>query len=139
MRLALKILNSDASLNTFTYLNQLSITRGETTNLVFQLCDKDQNMQRVMAGSSATVEISIPRSYVVAASPSGSTRTTTDYSIARTASPLNAGDRSIWFIALSADDTKTLISNSINVTLTDGANVSIASLNAAIRIQDNQD
>lgn len=139
MRLGLCLLNNGATLNQYQRVPFLSIARGETVTLQFQLVDLDQAGLRYLPSSSATVQFQIPRTLSVLPAANG-TRQVIDYSVNRGATMAYPNDdRSIWSIALTATDTTNLVSGSIRATLTDGVSIQIANLNQAIRIIDGQD
>lgn len=139
MRLGIKILNSDATINSFKQLPMLKIAQGETVNLVFQLVDIDQNL-RFIPSPGSTVQVSVPRNPLAIPDPTFITnRITVDYSINRAAVQLFSQDASIWMIPLAATDTKNMTSSNINVTVNDGSSVKIATFTQAIKIINNQD
>lgn len=140
MRLHLKLLSADSSVNQLKEIKQLKIAKGETTDLVFQLVDLDQGGQRYMPAAGATLQVSIPRNPSVIPDDTGvNLRSTVDHSINRAAAQAFAQDASIFRLPLLAQDTQTMTSTNVKVTLTEGSNVKIATLTQAIKIIDDQD
>lgn len=141
MRLGLKLLNTDATVNNFKYLTFLSVARGETFDILFQLVDLEKEGHRFVPATGATVEFQMNRSIEVVPDPAyqGSSRLKQDNSIIKPAIKAFSGDDSIWKVSINATDSAKLISNSIRVVLTQGTDIKIASLNAAVKIMNGQD
>lgn len=135
MRLGIKVLNVGASLNSFKQVPFVRIARGETLDLAFQLVDLDQDGLRYIPSAGATVQFQVPRMIDVVVAPNNS-RAYVNNTIDRPASQAFSQDPSIWTVSLISQDTSTLISNSIRVVLTEGANTKIATLTQAIKVID---
>lgn len=136
MRLTIKLLNQDSTLNNFAFDKTLDISRGETAEVIFQLVQ--ENGQRYIPTSDATVEVSIARN-PTAIGVTGGGRAMEDNSIKRQATEHFTADRSIWSIPLTTAETMKMISGAIKVTVTEGAKVKMCQLNQAIRIIDGQE
>jgi hypothetical protein len=138
MRLAAKLLNTSATLNSFRQVNSISIARGETVDLFVQLVDLDQNGLRYIPVSGATLQMQLPRSNEVLADVN-QTRQIINRGIARAAINPFPEDRSIWKVTLVEADTLSLVSNSLRLELTEGSTKKITSIAQAIRVGDGQD
>lgn len=138
MRLGLRLLNVGATVNNHQQVEQVSIARGETLDLCFQLVDEDQDGLRYIPASGATVRFQIPRADQVVAAPLN-TRQTVNNGIDRPAIAAWDGDRSCWKVILSASETNQMVSGSIRATVTEGSSVKIASHTQAIKVIDGQD
>jgi hypothetical protein len=136
MRLKLKLVEHDSTVNNLQYVTQANIRKGETVEIVFQLVQ--ENGQRYIPVSGSTVELEIARNKV-AIGVNWNEREVTDPSIKRAAVKAFSGDDSFWKVPLTTSETKNLISGSIKVTLTEGSKVRIAELTQAIRIIDGQE
>lgn len=135
MRLGIKLLNVDATINQFQQKDLIQIARGETVNVIFQFVDLDQKGLRYVPAAGATVTVTLPRSdEVIAVATVSASRDRVNKTISRPAAPAFSEDRSIWMLPLSSADTQTLISNSMKVELTEGSKKKIASLTQAIKI-----
>jgi len=140
MRLGLKLLNSNSSLNQISEIPFLRLARGETADLMFQIVDLDQKGLRYIPAAGATVKVQIPRSPQILPDPNGTNnRITADYSIDQAVSPAFADDKSIYKLPLLATQTATMISTNVRVVVTEGSQVKIATLTQAIKIIDNQE
>ena len=138
MRLGLRLLNAGATVNNHKQVDQVTIARGETLELCFQLVDEDQEGLRYVPGSAATVRFQIPRADQVIAAPMN-TRQTVNNGVDRLAIPAWDGDRSCWKVALTAPETNQMVSGSIRATVTEGSSVKIASYTQGIKVIDGQD
>lgn len=138
MRLGLRLLNVEASVNKFEYVDQIRIARGETLDLCFRLVDEEQEALRYVPSSAAAVQFLILRSDEVMAAPLN-TRIKVNNGIDRPAVPAWDGDRSCWKVILTSADTEKMVSGSIKVVVTDGSSKKIASLTQAIKIIDGMD
>jgi hypothetical protein len=131
MRLGIKLLNIGATLNNHKRVSQVQIAKGETCEIAFQLVDLDQDGLRYIPQAGATVEVKIARIDEVGFV--NGERTFTNKTITRPAAGW-ADDRSVWRVPLTTTDTESLVSNSIQVTLTEGSEIKRASVQQAIRI-----
>jgi hypothetical protein len=138
MRLGLRILNVGASVNNHKQVDQISIARGETLDLCFQLVDEDQDGLRYVPAAGATVRFQIPRADQVIAAPLN-TRQTINNGVDRQAVAAWDGDRSCWKVTLTGAETSQMVSGSVRATVTEGSSVKIASYTQAIRVIDGQD
>lgn len=137
MRLGLKLISGESTLNRISYLDQLKMVRGERPTLMFQLVDLDQNGLRYIPSSNGTiVTVALPRlpTYVPDVN---NTRQTMDYSINRPASQSFSQDGSIWSIQFTDAESAAMISNSLRVTVDEtasGGTLKIANLQQAIKV-----
>jgi hypothetical protein len=130
MRLGIRILNSDATLNNHYELERLSIYKGETATLVVQLWDEEKGIRYIpAAGATLYVEISRFPEYF---GDVNNTRTTRDYSVRQNATQPFSDDKSIWSLPLPASATANMTSSAVRFTLTEGASVRIATVQQAI-------
>lgn len=136
MRITLKLLNQDISINNISYISDLSISRGETADVIFQLVQ--ENGVRYIPADGAVIMVSIPRNSQ-AIPLNNYERENVDNSINRQADFKFAGDKSIWSIPLTATETEKMISGAIKVTVTEGSKIKKCQLNQAIRIIDGQE
>lgn len=102
MVLGAKILNSDASLNDFFEISSLDFVPGSQADLVIRLTDL-QRGQRYVAPIGALLSITVNKT-------DGSTLT-------KSASPLDALDRSMWKVTLSSADTTDLLGGNFQFSL----------------------
>jgi hypothetical protein len=133
MKLAIQLLDNDATLNNYTMIKRQTINQGETPNVVFQLLNSDSG-NRFLPSPTATTFVEIARFPDILATGANQ-RTIIDPSIRRQAAMLfPADDRSIWYVPLTAVDTNNIMSSNIRVTVTDGNNTFIAVLTQAIYV-----
>lgn len=133
MRLSALMIESGATLNSFKQTPTVKIAQGETLDLMFQLCDADQKNLRYSVASSATVFVEIPR-FDEFLPTNLNQRDTVNYSIRRNAVVAFDGDRSIWKLALTQNETLNMASSSLRITVTEGASVKIALVPQAISV-----
>lgn len=120
MKLGLAMLDNVPTLNNLKYINQLSVTQGESVDLYFQLIDRDTKDQknqwgnRYMPASGATLQVIIK-------SVNDANTLTKSASMA-----FPSDDRSIWKVTLSTTETANMAGINLQATLTEGANVKIA-------------
>lgn len=108
--LAAKVLNSSASLNDFDEIGALDFIAGEATTLALRLFQPQREDElRYVAADGATMN-------VVLTNKDGSTLT-------KAASLIDAGDRSLWSVALSTSETENLAGGNFTFELTEGANL----------------
>lgn len=138
MRLGIRLLNVGATVNSYIQVDQISIARGETLDILFQFVDEDQEGLRYIPSSSANVQFQILRSDQVISVPTNS-RKNVNYGIDRQATPAWDGDRSCWKVSLVSNETLQMVSGSVKATITEGPSIKIASYTQAIRIIDGQD
>ena len=119
MRIAVKALNSDATLNNFEVLDQFNICKGDTAVLNFQLYDAEKGLRYIPA-AGATLTITISRFPQYLPTPANA-RETVDYTITGSAANPFADDRSIWTFSLTALQTATLTSSAVKFVLTEGS------------------
>jgi hypothetical protein len=141
MRLGIKIIDPSSTLNQLKRIESLSIAPGETATLFFQLVDlSQQGAPRYVPQAGATVQVTLPRSTQVVPGTLANSRTYVDPTISRAAAnAFGADDRSVWMTPFTTTDTAAMISNAVQIVLTEGASVSIASLSRAITMIGNQD
>lgn len=138
MRLSIKLLNEDSTVNNLKYTKTIDISRGETLDVVFQLVDQDTG-HRYIPEAGSTVEITILRAAVAMSIAGYNERQTVDDTIKRQAVSAFSGDGSIYKIPLIASETSKMVSGSIKVTVEEGEKIRISQLNQAIRIIDGQE
>lgn len=103
MTLTAKILNSDASLNSWKEIGSLDFQPGESQTLVLRLWDKSEDIRYIPpSGTTMTVTFN--------------TGTSTLDKIAT----LNSDDRALATVALSATETENLIGGNFTFTLDEG-------------------
>lgn len=107
--LDIRLLNSDAELNNFRQIGSYEYVPGEDVTVVLRLFDSQLGI-RYIPDSGATLTATFQ------------TKSGTD--LVKTASELDAGDRSIWTFDLSQSDTADIIGQNFTVSLTEGANLS---------------
>jgi hypothetical protein len=111
MQLAIKTLNNASTVNNLMYLNQTTVTPGETKTIYFQLIDSDTqfgNRYIPTVGSTVTIEMNCLNK---------------NNNISKIATNPIADDRSIWAFNLSSSETNTLAGINMTVTVVDGANI----------------
>jgi hypothetical protein len=111
--LSLEILNKDATLNTFMIKSTFNFVSGETAKIVMRLMQPDLKI-RYIPDVAAVITVPLKRS--------------DDTTLTKTATFPFADDRSIIQIELSAAETALVISQNLLVSVTEGANVTIATL-----------
>jgi hypothetical protein len=116
MRLGLRILDTESTLNNLKYIGCQSITPGDTATVLMQIVDLDtitnrnQLGHRYMAASGATLTATIANpnpNYII-------------YKIANQPFPL---DDSIWQISFTATDTANCGSITMQLVLTEGSSI----------------
>lgn len=112
-----KLISSDATLNNFKELGALDITPGENADVAIRLFDEQKGI-RYVAGASAEVKLRF-------INKDGTT-------LEKTATAVDAGDRSMWRVSLSQAETTDLGGSNIEVEL-DLANDDITVWLAVIR------
>lgn len=100
--LSARLLNSDASLNNFEYQDAIEFVPGEDKVFAFQLWNKELEL-RWIPGDSAVVTLTFNK-------VDGTTLT-------KTASFINAGDRSLISVTLTDEETPDLLSGNITFTV----------------------
>jgi hypothetical protein len=131
MRLGIQLLTNVTSINNFGTASQIIINKGETFDLYFRLIDLSQGGTRYIPSASATTLVEIPQ-FEEAYPSLTNTRVVRDDSVRRAGTIPFADDRSIWLLSLLVDDTDTMTTSSLRVTLTDGAEIKIAVLPLAL-------
>lgn len=137
MRLEVKMLSRSSSVNSLKYVSTVDFARGETLSLMFQLFDADTGVRYVPA-SGATVQVQIPR-YLEYIPTIQDEPTPTDYSVNQAAAQPFVGDSSIWSTPLTASQTTNMTSQNVKFILTEGSNITIASVKYAIRVASDQE
>jgi hypothetical protein len=137
MRIQLKLIEQDSTVNHLKYISSIDVRRGETLEVIVQLVQ--ENGIRYIPEHGCTVEVEIARNKVAIGVTGRNERDTFDPSIKREAVPAFAGDRSFWKIPITIAETKYLASGAVKVTLTEGDKVRISQYNQAIRIIDGQE
>lgn len=112
MNYALKILNTDATLNNFKDIGSASIYKGSSAEIVMQLFQEERKI-RYMPAAGAVITIDLKKS-------DGSVL------IKTFTFPFSPDDRSIIKIALTALETVDLISQNLVAKLVEGSNTSFA-------------
>lgn len=117
-----RLISSDATLNNFQELSALDINPGENADVSIRLFDEQKGI-RYVAGASAEVKLRFTNK-------DGTT-------LEKTATAIDAGDRSMWKVSLSAAETTNLGGSNIEVELDlagDDATVWLAVIRGAISI-----
>lgn len=133
MRLDVQLLNTGATLNSFSVLPTIEIFQGETVDLFFRIVDKDQKGLRYIPASGATLNVEIARFPEVFGTLSNQ-REIKDFSIRRAAVNPFADDRSIWKLPIAASETANMASGNVRLTLTEGSKISIVVFSQAIKV-----
>ena len=123
MVLGLNVLNSDSTINSYRLLGSAQIIRGADATIRLQLTQPEKENIRYMPASGATFEITLLNS-------DGTTLVKTP------TQPFSGtpSDSSILELTLTAAETATLISQNLNVKVTEGAVVSYAVLQAGFQV-----
>lgn len=132
MKLEVRMLSRSSTINSLKTVPSVDIERGETLNLMFQLFDADTGI-RYVPQSGAVVQVQIPRYLEYVPSINGDA-IPTDYSVNQPATKPFSGDDSIWSTPLTSAQTSKMTSQNMKVVLTEGANISIATVKYAIRV-----
>ena len=93
-----KLLNSDASLNDFTYIGSMEFVPGEDVTVALQLFHSQKDIRHIPP-AAATLELTLTDS--------------DGNDVVKTASVINADDRSMWKIDLTQEETETLAGQNI--------------------------
>lgn len=109
MKLGIKMLDGDSTVNKLTYLNQVELSPGETGTIMFQLIDMvSGNRYMPEAGATMTAKmVSTNNNNVISKIPS---------------KPF-ATDGSIWSFPMSAVDSQKAAGVNLEIVLTEGSNV----------------
>lgn len=118
MILKLQMLNEDATLNNFQDIGSAQFIPGQPLKLVMRLLQTQRDLRYVPA-DTATMEMSFLNS----------DGTTVD----KVPTFLDDGDRSLVVVELDASETTLLIGQNLELTLTEGAVVSMAALQMALQ------
>jgi len=133
MRLNAKILAASSTVNSLKYVDQVSLMKGETVTVMFQLVDEETN-QRYMPASGATLQAQVLR-FVEYFQGSGNIRTSQNYSLTKSCTqPFNL-DASIWQFTISATESANVASSNLALTLTEGSAIRKALVKQAISAQ----
>jgi hypothetical protein len=130
MKLGIKILNTDPTLNNFKYQDQLHITKGSDVDFFFQLFDEDRQ-QRYMPAAGTTVAVAISR-YVEYLATDSNVREEADYSVTGNATQPFPLDGSIWKFPLTAAQTANITSSAVKITMTEASKIKIVKKPMAI-------
>jgi len=109
MKLGIQMMDSDSTLNNLIELNQVELSPGETTTVMFQLINSVSN-QRYIPATGATMTarmMSSNNANIISKSP---TQPFVD-------------DKSIWSFPLTSADTSKVAGVNLEITLTEGANI----------------
>lgn len=123
MFLRLKIINSDATLNTFFEVGTAQIVPGSDAIIRMQLIQPQKNDLRYIPKASATFEIDLLKS--------DGTTLTKSLTQPFSASP---EDRSILELVLDETETANLITQNLNVKVTEGSDISFAVVQTGMQI-----
>lgn len=129
MRLGIRMLSNNSSLNQLFYVNQVNVNPGENNYpIYFQLVDLDQQDPAQQKAPIRYIPISSATMSIVLNS----------LNVANTLTKIPSNpfpdDRSIWSFNLLAADTAIMAGINMTVTLTEGANIRIATAAAAILV-----
>lgn len=130
MRLSIKMLSRNSSINSMSYTPNVQFERGESLDLMFQLIDADSG-QRYIPASGATIQVQIPRNNTLLQTASTEVDTV-NYSVNQAAVMAFTGDNSVWKTPLVATQTKNMTSQNIRILLTEGSETKIAVVKYAI-------
>ena len=136
MRLSIKLLSSDSTLNNLAPVKTVDIRHGETVDIFFQLIQ--ENGQRYIPDAGAIVTLLIARSSTII-SLNYNERQTVNDSIEREAEAVFPSDKSVYKVPLTSGETSKMASGAIKVTVVEGDKIKICQLNQAIRIIDGQE
>lgn len=109
MRLGLKMLDADSTVNDLKYLDEVDIYPGETATIMFQLVNNNTGVRYIPA-SGATLSVKMYSVNDV-------------NNITKMATNPFPEDRSIWQFTLNAIETQRISGVNVELTLTEGANV----------------
>jgi hypothetical protein len=141
MNLGIQMLSRDTTLNNPKPVNHVELTAGESLTVFFQLVDRDTGLRYIPA-FGATVVAQLPR--LVYRSPGAVTGACVpnDYSIERAAlmafpymPGISCGDCSIWSLPLTSNDTVSMASTNMIVTLQEGSVTSIGVARQGIKVR----
>lgn len=118
MVLKLQMLNEDAILNNFQVIGSAQFIPGYELKLVMRLMQSARDLRHVPS-SAATFSMTFLKS--------------DNTTLTKTPTFLDAGDRSLLTVTLSALETQLLIGQNLSVEMTDGSVVSVASLQNALQ------
>lgn len=102
MVLTAKILNSDASLNSFFEISSLDFIPGAPIDLVIRLHSPQRDL-RYVPGASAQVDVIFNK--------------TDGTNLTKAASVVDSGDRSMWKVSLTAAETEEILSGNFTFEL----------------------
>lgn len=116
MKLGVRVLNSNSTLNNLMHLNQIEVSPGETATVIMQLVDlttvSESNRigNRYMPATGATLSVTIQSNNSANV-------------LTKVASQPFAQDASVWQITLNATETAQIGAMDLLVTLTEGASI----------------
>lgn len=99
----IKLINSDATLNSFVYIDSINYIPGETITVNFQLHNNELDIRYVLENLAATVTATLLKN--------------DDTNLTKTCTVIASSDRSLWTFSLSAADTQVLASSNATITL----------------------
>jgi hypothetical protein len=108
-----KILNSQATLNNYVILGSLEFVPGEEVKVVAQIINSQLDI-RYIPDAAATMDM-------IFVDKDGN-------EVIKTASVLDADDRSIWTVTLTPAESLTIVSQNIKIVLDDNGTTMIASV-----------
>lgn len=120
MLYALKVLNSDATLNNFQEGSNARIGRGADATVMLRIAHLDKNGLRYIPAVGATLSITLTNS--------------DESELVKTPTQPFADDRSILQLDLSDAETAELISQSLNLEINEGAVKSLAMLAGGLQV-----
>lgn len=126
MRIGLRIVDTQSTLNNLKYLNQAYLNPGSTASVWFELVDLDTINQNNLIGTRF-----IPTSAAVIQASINSVNNAQIVSKVATMIFPN-DDRSIWGFNLTAVDTANIGCVNLALTITDGANIYIVNADSVI-------
>jgi len=121
MKLGLAMLDTIPALNSLKYLNQISITQGETVDIYFQLIDQDSKDQKNQWGTRYMPALGATMQVIIKSVNDANTLTKSATMV------FPSDDRSIWKVSLTVAETANMAGVNMQVTLTEGSNIKIAS------------
>ena len=117
MLIEAKLINSDAELNDFFELDALEYVPGEQFDIAIRLFDRQSGLRYIPA-SGSTMEMKFTKN--------------DDMVLTLTAAVVDADDRSMWKVTMSAANSLLLASSNIDVELTESAILKIARIENAL-------
>lgn len=120
MVFSLQMLNSDATLNDFRDIGTHQIVRGADTTIIMRILQPNKDEIRYIPDAGATFSIDLLKS--------------DDTTLTKVPTQPFADDRSILQLTLTETETLDLISQNLNLQITEGSDISYAILQAGLQM-----